>query len=114
AQQRHLPRSRRGDRSARDAAMDRAGTEIASTILSSPGQESRADRFLVISARRKASWLGGNMSGTEANDAHAYTADETAYLAHVRSIQGQSWPAEVPRKLVYPLGERPITEYLSE
>jgi long-chain acyl-CoA synthetase len=54
------------------------------------------------------------MSGTEGNDAHIYVEDEAAYLAHVRSVQGQSWPAEVPRKPIYPLGERPITEYLRE
>ena len=54
------------------------------------------------------------MSGTEANDDPAYIADETSYLAHVRNIQGQSWPPGVPRKPVYPLGERPITEYLRE
>lgn len=44
----------------------------------------------------------------------AYTRDEAAYLAHVRGLQAASWPAEVPRKPVYPLGERPITEYLRE
>ena len=54
------------------------------------------------------------MSATEANDHPAYLADETSYLAYVRNIQGQSWPTEVPRKPVYPLGERPITEYLRD
>jgi non-ribosomal peptide synthetase component F len=94
--------------------MDRAGTEIASANLSLPRQESRKNRYLVGFRTALSRLIGRKYEWTEANDDPAYIANETSYLAHVRSIQEQSWPAEVPRKPVYPLGERPISEYLRE
>lgn len=54
------------------------------------------------------------MNKAEANDVHDYTGNETAYLAYVRNVQAQSWPADVPRMPIYPFGERSITEYLGE
>ena len=40
--------------------------------------------------------------------------DEAAYLAHVRQLWAQQWPDDVPRSISYPLGERPLSEYLRE
>ena len=40
-------------------------------------------------------------------------ADEAAYLAHVAKLREDRWPAELPRQAHYPLGEIPITDYLS-
>jgi long-chain acyl-CoA synthetase len=58
--------------------------------------------------------MRGNMAEIEVHSDHAYTNDEPTYLAHLHRIQDQSWPVDVPRQPVYPLGERPITEYLGE
>src|ERR1700677_1218258 len=58
--------------------------------------------------------MRGNMAEIEVHSDHAYTNDEPPYLAHLHQIQDQSWPIDVPRQPVYPLGERPITEYLKE
>ena len=41
-------------------------------------------------------------------------ADEARYLADLRARQSASWPAGLPAELSYPLGERPLTEYLRE
>ena len=41
-------------------------------------------------------------------------ADEASYLADLRARQSASWPAGLPAELSYPLGERPLTEYLRE
>lgn len=38
--------------------------------------------------------------------------NEDAYLAHLQQLQHTVWPAAVPRTPQYPLGERPLTEYL--
>jgi long-chain acyl-CoA synthetase len=54
------------------------------------------------------------MGEIRADSEHDYTNDEQTYLVHLHRLQDQSWPADVPRKPVYPLGERPITEYLRE
>ena len=43
-----------------------------------------------------------------------YTRDEESYLRHVRGLQSALWPAGVPREPVFPLGRRPLTEYLRE
>lgn len=40
--------------------------------------------------------------------------NENAYLEKLRALWAQNWPAGVPRELHYPLGEKPITEYLRE
>ncbi len=34
------------------------------------------------------------------------------YLAQLRERQQAAWPSGIPREVVYPLGERPITEYV--
>jgi long-chain acyl-CoA synthetase len=41
-------------------------------------------------------------------------ADEAAYLKDVRTRQLRSWPPGLPMQLTYPLGERPLTDYLRE
>ncbi|WP_416424841.1 AMP-binding protein [Pseudomonas sp. App30] len=38
--------------------------------------------------------------------------DEATYLAQLQQRWAQAWPADVPRTAQYPLGERPLTEYL--
>ncbi|HEX2888898.1 AMP-binding protein [Vineibacter terrae] len=43
-----------------------------------------------------------------------YMRDEQSYLAHVRALQGALWPADAPRDPVFPLGRRPLTDYLRE
>jgi acyl-CoA synthetase (AMP-forming)/AMP-acid ligase II len=40
--------------------------------------------------------------------------DEAGYLAGLRARQAASWPAGLPAELSYPMGERPLTEYLRE
>lgn len=44
----------------------------------------------------------------------AQVTDEERYLTHLRARQARSWPAGLPTGLSYPLGERPLTEYLRE
>ena len=39
---------------------------------------------------------------------------EDAYLDDLRARQARSWPPDLPRQVTYPLGERPLTEYLRE
>lgn len=39
---------------------------------------------------------------------------EDAYLAHLAALRAQHWPAGVPREIHYPLGQRPVSEYLRE
>jgi long-chain acyl-CoA synthetase len=43
-----------------------------------------------------------------------YTRDEESYLRHVRGLQSALWPAGVPLEPVFPLGRRPLIEYLRE
>ena len=38
--------------------------------------------------------------------------DEAAYLARLRTLWAQHWPAGVPRQPHYPFGEIPLTDYL--
>jgi long-chain acyl-CoA synthetase len=39
---------------------------------------------------------------------------EDEYLAHLAALREQNWPAGVPREIHYPLGRRPVSEYLRE
>jgi acyl-CoA synthetase (AMP-forming)/AMP-acid ligase II len=41
-------------------------------------------------------------------------AHEAAYLEDLRTRQLRAWPSGLPRQLTYPLGERPLTDYLRE
>ena len=43
-----------------------------------------------------------------------YLRDEESYLAHVRVLQSELWPSGVPREPVFPLGRKPLTEYLRD
>ena len=43
-----------------------------------------------------------------------YLRDEESYLAHVRALQSELWPSGVPREPVFPLGRKPLTEYLRD
>jgi long-chain acyl-CoA synthetase len=43
-----------------------------------------------------------------------YLRDEESYLAHVRALQSKLWPSGVPREPVFPLGRKPLTEYLRD
>lgn len=54
------------------------------------------------------------MSGPDKETVQKYTESEDAYLTYVREIQNRNRPAAIPRAPVYPLGERPISEYLRE
>jgi len=38
---------------------------------------------------------------------------EHQYLQHLQALWQQAWPVDTPREPVYPIGEKPITEYLS-
>ncbi len=38
--------------------------------------------------------------------------DEAGYLAHLRGLWQQHWPAGVPQQPAYPFGEAPLTNYL--
>ncbi|KFI29314.1 acyl-CoA synthetase [Haematobacter massiliensis] len=38
--------------------------------------------------------------------------DETAYLADLAARRAQSWPKDIPAEITYPLGERPLSDYL--
>ncbi|GGB22941.1 acyl-CoA synthetase [Tistrella bauzanensis] len=40
-------------------------------------------------------------------------ADEDAYLAHVAALRAARWPEGLPRTAQYPLGEIPISDYLT-
>ncbi|OWJ69878.1 acyl-CoA synthetase [Haematobacter massiliensis] len=40
------------------------------------------------------------------------TIDETAYLADLAARRAQSWPKDIPAEITYPLGERPLSDYL--
>lgn len=39
---------------------------------------------------------------------------EVDYLAHLAALHRKNWPAGVPREIAYPLGQRPLSEYLRE
>lgn len=43
-----------------------------------------------------------------------YLRDEESYLGHVRALQRELWPSGVPREPVFPLGRKPLTEYLRD
>jgi acyl-CoA synthetase (AMP-forming)/AMP-acid ligase II len=43
-----------------------------------------------------------------------YLRDEESYLAHVRALQSELWPSGVPREPDFPLGRKPLTEYLRD
>lgn len=38
--------------------------------------------------------------------------DESTYLRKLEKIRAESWPKSVPTEIRYPLGERPLTDYL--
>lgn len=40
--------------------------------------------------------------------------DEASYLQHLRGLYEKAWPAGLARKIDYPFGERPLTNYLRE
>ncbi|OGP51618.1 MAG: acyl-CoA synthetase [Deltaproteobacteria bacterium RBG_13_43_22] len=40
--------------------------------------------------------------------------EEKEYLEHLNQLWEKSWPAHLPRKPIYPLGEIPLTDYLRE
>lgn len=42
----------------------------------------------------------------------AFRHEIDTYLAHLKDLQARVWPAEVPKDVIYPLGEIPMTEYL--
>ncbi len=44
----------------------------------------------------------------------AYLANEESYLGHVAGLVEARWPAVVPRELRYPLGRKPLTDYLRD
>lgn len=44
----------------------------------------------------------------------AYLANEDSYLRHVAGLVEARWPAGVPTELRYPLGRKPLTEYLRD
>jgi len=46
------------------------------------------------------------------NDMPSTTIDETAYLADLAARRAQSWPKDIPAEITYPLGERPLSDYL--
>src|SRR5574337_114432 len=41
-----------------------------------------------------------------------YLKDEASYLTHLQALRHEQWRQGVPREPRYPLGERPLTEYL--
>lgn len=41
------------------------------------------------------------------------SVNETEYLQELHSLWRQQWPTQTPCEPIYPLGEKPITEYLS-
>lgn len=41
-----------------------------------------------------------------------YVSKIEDYLAQLHDLRSEVWPAEVPREVIYPLGELPITEYV--
>ena len=48
---------------------------------------------------------------TTSSDA-PYLKDEANYVAHLQALHRQQWRPGVPCEPRYPLGERPLTEYL--
>ncbi|OWJ76534.1 AMP-binding protein [Haematobacter genomosp. 1] len=40
------------------------------------------------------------------------TIDETGYLADLAARRAKSWPKDIPAEITYPLGERPLSDYL--
>ena len=40
--------------------------------------------------------------------------EEAAYLDKLRGLWRANWPKDIPQQPVYPLGERLLTDYLSE
>ncbi|WP_084807098.1 AMP-binding protein [Bradyrhizobium sp. NAS80.1] len=51
---------------------------------------------------------------TENKATSDYMRDENSYLAHARALQSAAWPADVPRDPIFPLGRKPLAEYLGE
>ncbi len=52
------------------------------------------------------------MRPNKGNDMPSTTIDETAYLADLAARRAQSWPKDIPAEITYPLGERPLSDYL--